>query len=259
MKILFVGDIVGACGRNMFLKFAAPLKKEHELDMVIVNGENAAHGRGLTLNTSEELFEAGADVITLGNHVWNNKDIFQIFEYNTRVIRPANMPASNPGRGSVVCEAGGVRVGVINLLGQVFSDPCDNPFEAAEREIESMRGRADIIIVDMHAEATSEKMAMGWFLDGRVSAVLGTHTHIQTADEKILPKGTGYITDAGMTGAYYSVLGMDRKMIINRFVTKLPQKYTLADGGAQFNGVLLDIDAADGKCKSIERLSFTDF
>lgn len=227
--------------------------------MVIVNGENAAHGKGITLNISEELFDAGVDVITMGNHVWNNKDIFQILEYNSRVVRPANLPADNPGRGSAVCEVGGVKVGVLNLLGQVFMDPCDCPFAAAAREVEALRQETDVIIVDMHAEATSEKMAMGWFLDGRVSAVLGTHTHIQTADEKILPKGTAYITDAGMTGAYYSVLGMDRKMIVDRFVTKLPQKFTLADGGAQFNGVVLDIDEASGKSRSITRLSFTDF
>ena len=227
--------------------------------MVIVNGENTAHGKGITLNISEELFEAGVDVITMGNHVWDNKDIYQILDYNSRVIRPANLSAAAPGRGSTVCEAGGVKVGVVNLLGQVFMDPCDNPFAAAEREIALLKEQTDIIFVDIHAEATSEKMAMGWFLDGRVSAVLGTHTHIQTADEKILPKGTAYITDAGMTGAYYSVLGMDRKMIVDRFVTKLPQKFTLADGGAQFNGVVLDIDEASGKSRGITRLSFTDF
>jgi metallophosphoesterase (TIGR00282 family) len=259
MKILFVGDIVGACGRGIFFDSLPSLKREHALDMVIVNGENAAHGKGITLNISEELFEAGVDVITMGNHVWNNKDIFQILEYNSRVIRPANLPADNPGRGSVVCEVGGVKVGVLNLLGQVFMDPCDCPFAAAVREVETLRQETDVIIVDMHAEATSEKMAMGWLLDGCVSAVLGTHTHIQTADEKILPKGTAYITDVGMTGAYYSVLGMDRKMIVDRFVTKLPQKFTLADGGAQLNGVVLDIDEASGKSRSITRLSFTDF
>lgn len=259
MKLLFVGDIVGACGRGIFLDSLPKLKQEHALDMVVVNGENSAHGKGITLNISEEFFEAGVDVITMGNHVWNNKDIFQILEYNPRVIRPANLPAGNPGHGSVVCEAGGVKVGVINLLGQVYLDPCDCPFAAAARELEAMKGQADVILVDMHAEATSEKMAMGWYLDGRVSAVLGTHTHIQTADEKILPKGTAYITDVGMTGAYYSVLGMDRKIIVDRFVTKLPQKFALAEGGAQFNGVILDIDEADGTCRGIERLSFTDF
>lgn len=259
MKLLFVGDIVGACGREVFYRQLPQLRQEHSIDMVIVNGENTAHGKGITLNISEELFEAGVDVVTMGNHVWDNKDIYQILDYNPRVIRPANLPAQAPGRGSVVCEVGGVKVGVMNLLGQVFMDPCDNPFAAAERELALLNEQTNIVFVDLHAEATSEKMAMGWFLDGRVSAVVGTHTHIQTADEKILPKGTAYLTDAGMTGAYYSVLGTDRKVIVDRFVTKLPQKSVIADGAAQLNGVVLDIDEASGKSRSITRLSFTDF
>lgn len=258
MKILFVGDIVGACGREAFYRHLPGLRQEHALDMVVVNGENAAHGRGLTLNISEEFFEAGVDVITMGNHVWDNKDIFQILDYNPRVIRPANLPAGNPGRGSVVCEAGGVHVGVLNLLGQVFMDPCDSPFAAAERELEALRKQTDVILVDLHAEATSEKMAMGWFLDGRVSAVVGTHTHIQTADEKVLPKGTAYITDVGMTGAYYSVLGTDRKIVVDRFVTRLPQKFALADGAAQLNAVVLDVDETTGKSRSIVRIAIAE-
>lgn len=260
MRILFVGDIVGACGRGIFLSLLPEIRLQQDIDMVIVNGENAAHGKGITANISDDFFDAGVDVITMGNHVWNNKDIFEILEYNKRVIRPANLPKSNPGGGSVAVEVGGIKVGVINLLGQVYLDPCDCPFEASEREIARLKEQGcGIIIVDMHAEATSEKAALGWFLDGQVSAVLGTHTHVQTADEKILPKGTGYITDVGMTGAYNSVLGMDKSIIVERFVTKLPQKFQLAEGNAQLNGVIMDIDEADGKCKKIERLSLNDF
>ncbi len=260
MKILFTGDIVGSCGRAMFLSSLPEIRLQNDIDMVIVNGENAAHGRGISKIVADSFFDASVDVITMGNHVWNNKDIFSILNETSRVIRPANLPSENPGKGSVAVDIGGIKVGVINLLGRVYLDPCDNPFDAAIREVQNLKDEGcNIIIVDMHAEATSEKVALGYFLDGKVSAVVGTHTHIQTADEKILPKGSGYITDVGMTGAYHSVLGMDRKIIIDRFVTSLPQKFELADGGAQFNGVILDIDEKSGKCRSIKRLSFTDF
>ena len=261
MKILFTGDIVGVCGRDIFLSSLPEIKLQNDIDMVIVNGENAAHGRGISQIISDSFFDAGVDVITMGNHVWNNKDIFDILKTTSNVIRPANLPSSNPGKGSVCLNIGDVKVGVINLLGRIYVDlVCDNPFEAAEREIQSLQKQGcSVIIVDMHAEATSEKMALGYFLDGKVSGVLGTHTHIQTADEKILPKGTAYITDVGMTGPYHSVLGMDKKIIVDRFVTGLPQKFELAEGGAQFNGVILDIDEESGKCRNIKRLSFTDF
>ncbi len=260
MKILFTGDIVGACGRDIFLSSLPEIRLQNDIDMVIVNGENSAHGRGMSSTVCDSFFDAGVDVITMGNHVWDNKDIFNILNDTSRVIRPTNLATTTPGHGSVAVSVGDVKVGVINVLGRVYLDAADNPFEAAERELEALKKQdCRIIVVDMHAEATSEKVALGYFLDGKVSAVVGTHTHIQTADEKILPKGTGYITDVGMTGAYHSVLGMDKKVIIDRFLTGLPQKFELADGGAQFNGVILDVDEANGQCKDIKRLSFKNF
>lgn len=259
MKLLFVGDIVASCGRNMLSKNMAKIRREFEIDAVIVNGENAAHGRGLTFNIAEELMEMGANVITTGNHVWNNKEIYSVLECNPNVLRPANLPDSNPGKGVVLCEIGERKIGVINLIGRTFMDANNCPFEAADRAISELRQRTNIIFVDFHAEATSEKMALGWYLDGRASAVIGTHTHIQTADEKILPQGTAYLTDAGMTGAYYSVLGMERKVIIERFRTHLPQRFELADGAAQLNGVVIDIDDITGKAREIQRVNMTEF
>lgn len=259
MKLLFIGDIVASCGRNMLARHMGEIREKYSIDFVIVNGENAAHGRGLTLNIAEELFEIGADVITTGNHVWNNKEIYNILECNPHVLRPANLPASNPGKGSVICEKDGYRIGVINLMGRTFMEANDCPFAVADREIEQMGNEADVIFVDFHAEATSEKMALGWYLDGRVGAVVGTHTHIQTADEKILPQGTAYLTDAGMTGAYYSVLGMERKMIVERFRTHLPQRFELADGAAQLNGVVVEFAQDTKKAVDIQRINFTDF
>lgn len=259
MKILFVGDVVGSVGREMLYSALDEIRSQSEIDMVIVNGENAAHGKGISRVICDDFFEAGVDVITMGNHVWQNKDIFKILETEKCVIRPANLASGVPGNGSVSVKVGGVLVGVVNLLGRVYLDPCDSPFEAAVREVQKLKDEGcSVIIVDMHAEATSEKMALGWYLDGSVSAVLGTHTHIQTADEKILPKGTCYITDVGMTGPYYSVLGMDRKIIVDRFVTGLPQKFELAEGAGQFNAVIMDIDENSGKCRKIERVSICD-
>ncbi len=259
MKILFVGDVVGAPGRDMLYSALGEIRSQRDVDMVIVNGENAAHGKGISRIICDDFFDAGVDVITMGNHVWQNKDIFKILETEKCVIRPANLSKNVPGNGSVSVKIGDTLVGVVNLLGRVYLDPCDSPFDAATCEVEKLKDEGcSVIIVDMHAEATSEKMALGWYLDGNVSAVLGTHTHIQTADEKILPKGTAYITDVGMTGPYYSVLGMDRKIIVDRFVTGLPQKFELADGAGQFNAVMLDVDEASGKCRSIERISFAD-
>lgn len=260
MKILFTGDIVGSCGRDIFLSSLGEIRLQNDIDMVIINGENSAHGRGISRTICDDFFDAGVDVITMGNHVWNNKDIFEILQDTPQVIRPLNLYEGSPGKGSVIVNIKGTKVGVINLLGRVYLDPCDNPFVAAEKETKALKDAGcSVIIVDMHAEATSEKVALGHFLDGKVSAVLGTHTHIQTADEKILPKGTAYITDVGMTGAYHSVLGMEKNIIVERFLTGLPQKFELAEGGAQFNGVIMDIDEKSGKCLKIERLSFKDF
>lgn len=259
MNILFVGDVVASCGRGMLEKSIRNIQKERKIDAIIVNGENSAHGKGLSVKVADELFGMGVNVITTGNHVWRNKDIFNLIESNPNIIRPANMPASNPGSGSVVCDIGGVKIGVINLIGQLYMDSNNSPFDAVEIEIAKLKEHTNIILVDFHAEATSEKIAMGWMLDGRVSAMVGTHTHVQTADERILPKGTAYITDLGMTGAYFSVLGMERKLIIERFLTHLPQRFELADGGAQFNGIIVEVDKESGKAMSTERIFMTDF
>jgi len=259
MKILFVGDVVSACGRRMLENSINRLRKQHDIAGIVVNGENAAHGKGLSANVASELFGMGADIITTGNHVWRNRDIFNLIEQNPNIIRPANMPQSNPGKGWAVRSMGGIDVGIINLIGQIYLDPNNSPFEAADAAIEEISKHTNIIFVDFHAEATSEKVAMGWYLNGRVTGVFGTHTHVQTADERILPKGTAYITDLGMTGAYFSVLGMERDIIINRFTTHLPQPFELADGGAQFNGVVVDVDTESGKAIEIERIYMTDF
>lgn len=257
MKILFIGDVVGSVGRDMLARGLEDLQYQHSIDFTIVNAENAAHGRGLSYATCEELMEMDIDVLTMGNHVWDNAEVFKVFECTSDVIRPANLQPSVPGNGRILKEKNGIKIGVINLLGQINCAPCDNPFAAADREIEELKKQgADIIFVDFHAEATSEKVAMGHYLDGRASAVIGTHTHIQTADEKILPRGTAYMTDAGMTGPYHSVLGMKVEIITKRFVQGLPQRFEVAEGKGQINGVVVDVDEQSGKARGIERIAF---
>ena len=259
MKILFIGDVTGAVGRDMLARGLEDLQYTHKIDFTIVNAENAAHGRGMSYSSCEELMDMHIDVITMGNHVWDNTEIFKVFDCCDSVIRPANLQPSVPGKGSVLVEKNGVKVGVINLLGQINCLPCDNPFAAADREIEALKAKgAQIIFVDFHAEATSEKVAMGHYLDGRASAVIGTHTHIQTADEKILPRGCAYLTDAGMTGPYHSILGVKVEIITKRFVTGLPQRFEVAEGKGQINGVVVEIDESTGKAQGIERISFVE-
>lgn len=258
MKILFIGDVVGSCGRSTLEKHIDSIVDKYNIQIVIMNGENATHGRGISMSAADELFGMGVDIITTGNHVWGHKDIFTLIESNKNIIRPANLPKSSPGNGSVLFEKNGCKIGVISLLGRVYMDPCDCPFAEVDRQIEILKKNTNVIILDFHAEATSEKVAMGWYLDGRASAVIGTHTHVQTADEKILPKKCAYISDAGMTGAYYSVLGMERKVIIDRFTKRLPQKFELADGAGILSGVVLDIDAKTGSANSINRIMISD-
>ncbi len=259
MRILCIGDIVSRIGRNMLFKYVDDLKYKAGIDFVIANGENSNHGRGMTKSGYSEMKRAGVDAFTTGNHVWGAKEIVSIMNDEDDVIRPANLPDGVPGRGSAVFTASnGVRVGIINLMGQVDMIPCENPFAAAEREVEKLLEKTPVIIVDFHAEATSEKMAMGYFLDGKVSAVFGTHTHIQTADAKILKNGTGYITDIGMTGAADSILGMNKKIIIKRFRTGIPQKFELAEGRGQFCGCIFTIDESTGKCTDVERIWFDE-
>jgi hypothetical protein len=256
MKVLFLGDIIGKPGRRAVNKLVPGIVGRHGVDIVIINCENAAGGFGVTKDVVEELYQAGADVLTSGNHIWNKKEVGEFIDEYRTLLRPANYPEGLPGRGAVVIERGcGVSVGVINLEGRVFMGNIDCPFRAAEREVSKIKSEASIIIVDMHAEATSEKQALGWFLDGRVSAVLGTHTHVQTSDERILPRGTAYITDAGMTGPFDSVIGIKKELSIERFLTAVPNRYEVAKGDIRLQGVIIDIDDKSGKSLSIERLN----
>lgn len=258
MKVLCVGDVVSRVGREMLFKYVEELKYTKGVDFVIVNGENSSHGRGISRSAYNEMKRAGADVFTTGNHVWGVKEIVSLMEEEGDVIRPANWQGNPPGTGSVVIDSkSGVKVGVINIIGQVNMLPCNSPFEAVEREIERLKEKTPIIFVDFHAEVTSEKVAMGYFLDGKVSAVFGTHTHIQTADAKILDGGTGYITDLGMTGPADSVLGMNKTIIVNRFVSGTPQKFEIATGKGQFCGCIFTVCETTGKCTDVERLYLT--
>lgn len=254
LRILFIGDIVGRPGRRIIKQLLGKLIEREAIDLVIANGENAAGGFGLSMEVSRELFEAGISLLTLGNHTWDNKEIMQVLEVEERVIRPANYPEGTPGSGYQVVETDkGIMVGVINLMGQVFLDPLACPFRTADNCIKQIKRQTDIIIVDMHAEATSEKVAMGWYLDGRVTAVLGTHTHIATADERILPQGTGYITDVGMTGPSDSVLGIKPELVLQKFLTKRPVRFEVANGPIELNAVLLDVNEF-GKTTGIRRI-----
>jgi len=254
LKILLVGDVFGSCGMDFISSVLKEVTEENEADFVIVNAENASGGNGLSYSDYDRLMDAGADVITMGNHTFGRKDIYRIFENETNVIRPANYPADVPGSGSVVMSRNGKKIGVINLMGRVNVLNVDCPFKTAEKEIEKMSERSDIIIVDFHADATSEKRAMGFFLDGKVTCVFGTHTHVQTADETILPRKTAYITDIGMTGAIDSVLGVEPASVIERFMTSLPQKFEHADGRAKLCGALLTVDDNTNEAVSIKRI-----
>jgi metallophosphoesterase (TIGR00282 family) len=255
MKILFIGDIVGKPGRRAIRELLPSLIEERRIDFVIANCENAAAGFGVTAEIVEELLSGQIDVLTSGNHIWDKKEVMDFIGECEALLRPANYPDGAPGRGSVVVRSrGGVPVGVINLAGRVFMHPIDCPFRTADREIEKIRKKAAVMIVDMHAEATSEKIAMGCYLDGRVSAVLGTHTHVQTADDRILPGGTACITDVGMTGPFDSVIGIKRDAILQRFVLQIPNKFDVAKGDVRLQGVLVEVDP-DGRTVAMERLN----
>jgi metallophosphoesterase (TIGR00282 family) len=259
MRLLFVGDIVARSGRDILRRGLKAIVRIHDVDMVIVNGENAAGGAGLTREITEELFKAGVDVITSGNHIWDKREVLEFIDKMPRLLRPANYPAGNPGAGSCVwTSTDGVAVGVINVMGRVFMAPLDDPFVAVAHHIERLReAGATIILVDFHAEASSEKVAMGWHLDGRVTAVLGTHTHVQTADERILPNGTAYLTDVGMTGPHDGVIGMDRDGVIARFLTGLPSRFEAATGDPRLHAVLITAEPSTGRATAIERLSLS--
>jgi len=254
MRILFIGDIVGSPGREMVSKHLAMLVEQHRADLIIINGENSAAGFGITPKIAEELFALGADVITGGNHSWDRKEILEFIPNEPRLLRPANFPKS-PGRGLYVGTShSGVRYAVLNLQGRVFMTQLDCPFRTADSELARIPPDVKIIFVDMHAEATSEKQAMGWFLDGRVSVVVGTHTHVATADERVLPNGTAFITDVGMTGPHESVIGMDRAAMVKRFLDSMPTKFEVALGDVRINGVLAEVDDSTGRARSITRV-----
>lgn len=260
MRLLFIGDIVGRPGRDLVRRHLKALRASAGADLVIANGENAAGGAGITRENTNELLGAGIDVITSGNHVWDKRETLEFIGLEPRLIRPANYPAGTPGLGSCIAPSrGGVSVGVVNVMGRVFLPALDDPFRAVDREIERVRNEgAQVVFVDIHAETTSEKMALGWYLDGRVSAVVGTHTHVQTADERILPGGTAYLTDVGMTGPHDGVIGMDRVAVIRRFVSGLPNRFEPATGDVRLHGVTITIDPVTAKATAIERVALTE-
>jgi 2',3'-cyclic-nucleotide 2'-phosphodiesterase len=255
LKVLLIGDIVGRPGREAVEKIVPQIRKDKVLDFVIANAENVAGGSGLTSDIADDLFKNQIDVITSGDHIWRKREIYARLEEDLRILRPANFPDGCPGRGSTVIKSNaGTKVGVINLLGRVFMSGAECPFRAARKEIDKISEQTDIILVDIHAEATSEKVALGRFLEGKVSAVIGTHTHVQTADEKILEKGTAYITDLGMTGPQNSVIGRKVECVIERFMTSMPVKFEIADQDIELQGVIVEIDVKSGKAVSIERV-----
>lgn len=255
MRILFVGDVVGRPGRKAVSAVLPKLRREHEVDVVVVNAENAAGGHGATPEVLAELTEAGADAYTMGNHTWRKQIIFSMLESMPNLVRPANYPDCVPGRGAaVITLADGRKLGLLNLMGRVYMEPIECPFAHADRALAALREQTPVVLVDMHAEATSEKVAMGWHLDGRCTVVVGTHTHVQTADEWILPQGTAFITDVGMCGPSHSVIGTEIEPVLKRFTTGLPQAFNVAKGPMQFCAVLIDADDETGHARSIERL-----
>lgn len=253
MRVLFVGDVVGSPGRHGLEKAMPGLRERHAPDLVIVNGENSAGGLGITEGTAEELFAAGADVITTGNHVYKHREVYEYLDHSDRVVRPANYPHANPGRGHTVLEVAGTRVAVVNLSGAVQLKVARSPFIEIDLILERLQGEADVVIVDFHAEVTSEKVAMGWHLDGRVAALLGTHTHVPTADAQVLPGGTAYISDAGMTGSRAGVIGVKREQALEALITQMPVRFETAEDDVWVMGVAIEI-APNGLAESIEQL-----
>jgi len=253
MRLLFIGDVVGKPGREGLAAAMPGLRAEHLPDLVVVNGENAAGGVGVTAETAGEIFEAGADVITLGNHTYRHKDVYPFLDSERRIVRPANFPATNPGRGHTIVEAAGMRVAVINLSGERHMLVDRNPFPAIDELLGSLTGSADAYVVDFHAELTSEKVAMGWHLDGRVAAVLGTHTHVPTADARVLPGGTAHVSDVGMTGSRAGVIGVRREQALRAFKTQMPVRFETADEDIWLMGVAVEV-GDDGLARGIEQI-----
>jgi len=256
VKLLFIGDIIGKPGRQAVSRELHRLVDRYMVDLVIANGENAAGGFGITEETANDLYKCGIDVLTSGNHIWDKKESVAFVNREEKLLRPANYPEGAPGRGSgLFTTAGGARVAVLNLEGRVFMNNLDCPFRTADREIARLQTETPIILVDFHAEATSEKTSLGWYLDGRVSALIGTHTHIQTADERILPGGTAYLTDAGMTGSIDSVIGVRKEEAITKFLSQLPKKFEVAKNNLRLNAVVISVDEGSGKAVSVERIN----
>jgi metallophosphoesterase (TIGR00282 family) len=255
MKILMIGDVVAKPGRLAVLERIQDIREQHGIDLAIMNAENLAGGFSVTPSLCEQLFSSGIDVMTSGNHIFDKKEAVEYIRKQPRLIRPANYPPNTPGSGMWTGEVNGVSVAVVNIMGRVFMPPSDDPFRIIDQLIQSLPSETRIRIVDVHAEATSEKVAMGWFLDGRVSAVAGTHTHVQTADERILPKGTAYLTDLGMTGSYAGVIGMDTSDVIARFTSVTARKAEHASGHVRICGAVIDVDEATGQAREIQRLN----
>jgi hypothetical protein len=263
VKILFIGDIVGQPGRRAVTELLPRLRQQHALDFVIANGENSAGGSGITPKTAEEIFSAGVDVITSGDHLWDQKEVMELLASEKRFLRPLNYPPGTPGQGSAIFEVQSLKskgqspisIAVLNAQGRTFMPPLENPFLLALDEVKRLRRQTKIIFVDFHAEATSEKIAFARMLDGQVSAVVGTHTHVQTADEQIFPGGTAYLTDAGFTGPHESVLGREIEPVLKRFLTGMPQRFEVAKGRVLLNGAVVEIDDASGKAVRIQRIS----
>jgi len=254
MRVLMVGDVVGKPGRQLTLELVPRLTAEYAVDFVIVNGENAAGGVGITPDIADVMLQGGIDVVTLGNHAWGKREIFPYLDEEPRLLRPANYPPGVPGQGYGIYSCAAGLVGVVSLQGRTFMDPVDDPFRAIDRILETLRRKTAVICVDFHGEATSEKQAFAWYVDGRVSVVAGTHTHIQTADERILTEGTAYLTDLGMTGPIDSVIGMRCDIVIPRFTSLLPARFEVADGEAQLCAALIDIDDISGHATAIRRV-----
>jgi 2',3'-cyclic-nucleotide 2'-phosphodiesterase len=257
MRLLFVGDIVGSPGRHAVEALLPGLRERHRPDFVVVNGENSAGGLGITERIALALYDMGVDAITLGNHTYRHADVYDFLDRNERIVRPANYPKGNPGRGHTVVEKNGMRLAVVNLSGSVFLDAARTPFAEIDAILSELRGRADYVLVDFHAEATSEKVAMGWYLDGRVTACLGTHTHVPTADARVLPGGTAYISDVGMTGPRGGVIGVQKEQALRRFVTMMPVKFDTSTEDPWLNAVLIEADDG-GRATSIEQILVPD-
>jgi metallophosphoesterase (TIGR00282 family) len=258
MRILFVGDVFGKPGRVIARRAIPALIERESLDFVIANVENSAAGFGVTGDIADTILGYGVDAMTTGNHVWDKKEILDYIPRQPKLLRPANFPAGTPGRGSYLGRTRtGEPIGVVNVMGRIFMQPLEDPFAVVLREIDALRAKARVIIVDFHAEATSEKVAMGWHLDGRATAVFGTHTHVQTADDRILPRGTAYLTDAGMTGPHDSVIGVTTELAMTRFLTGMPAKFESATGPGRLNAVIVTADQATGKATALQRLNLS--